>query len=185
MSPIRFFLFLAVLSAGLRAGDLAPALALQVQARVAEVKTWAADPAVVGAVVAQNGALPPAYAGMTQENWKALTILDPFVRSFSKNPAGLFLKSRKAPWVSEAFLSDAKGLKVAFLSKPSNWSHAGRPKHDQPLAGQDWQGAVELDESTGLQQLQVAVPVLKDGSPVGVLTVGISLSKLGQAASAP
>ena len=178
MSLLRFFLVALAFVAGVRAGDLDPAVAAKVQAKVTEVKTWASDPILVDAVLAQNTALPEAYAAMTQEKWKALTILDPFVRSFAKNPAGLFLKSRKADWVSEAFLSDAKGFKVAFLSKPTNWCHAGKAKHDQPFAGQVWQGPVELDESTGLQQLQVAVPVLKDGAPVGVLTVGISLSKL-------
>lgn len=162
----------------LRAADLDPAAQTKISAKLVEIKTWAADPVIVGAVVAQNAALPPEYAAMTQEKWKALTVLDPFVRGFAKNPAGVFLKSKKAAWVGEAFLSDAKGVKVAFLSKPTNWSHAGKAKHDQPLSGRDWEGSVELDESTGLQQLQVAVPVLKDGAPVGVLTVGLSLSKL-------
>lgn len=168
-----------VLATGLlHASDLDPALQRKVAAKLVEIKTWAADPVLVDAVVAQNAALPPAYAEMTQEKWKALTVLDPFVRGFAKNPAGLFLKSKQAPWVAEAFLSDAKGVKVAFLSKPSNWCHAGKAKHDQPMAGHDWQGPVELDDSTGLQQLQVSVPVLREGSPVGALTVGLSISKL-------
>lgn len=173
-------LLLAFLAAAgfLRSAELDPATQTKLQAKFAEIKTWAADPVLVGAVAAQNASLPADLAAMTQEKWKALTVLDPFVRSFSKNPAGLFLKSKKAVWVSEAFVCDAKGVKVAFLSKPSGWSHAGKPKHDQPMAGHDWQGAVELDESTGLQQIQLAVPVIKDGAPVGSLIVGVSLSKL-------
>lgn len=176
MHLIRLLALLVTLSAvAVHAEDLDPAVQAKVNAKLAEIKTWAADPVLVSAVAAQNASAP---ADMTQEKWKALSVLDPFVRGFSKNPAGLFLKSKKTAWVSETFLSDIHGNKVAFLSKPSNWCHAGKPKHDKPLAGHDWQGAVELDESTGLQQLQVAVPVLKDGAAIGVLTVGIGLSKL-------
>ena len=171
-------LILALCACITKADTLEPALQARVDARLADIRAWAADPAVVEAVVAQNARRPEAHASMDQEKWKSLTVLDPFVRAFSKNAAGAFLKSRKAEWVSEAFLSDAKGDKVAFLAKPTNWCHGGKPKHDRPMAGETWQGALELDESSGLQQVQVAVPVLKDGAPVGVLTVGLSLSKL-------
>lgn len=150
----------------------------KVDAKISMIKAWAADPVMVGAVSEQNAHPPAEYTAMTQEKWKGLTVLDPFARSFSKNPAGEFLKSKKAEWLTEAFLNDASGRKVAFLAKPSNWSHAGKAKHDMPMAGSIWQGDVERDESTGMQQLQVAVPVLKDGKPVGSLVVGISLGKL-------
>ncbi len=158
---------------------LEPAVQAKVDAMKKQVETWAADPAIVNAVKAYNTAPPADSAAMTQDKWKALPILDPFVRSFSKNPAGEFLKSKKSEAVSEAFLSGADGNKVAFLAKPSSWSHKGKAKHDDPMAGKTWQGEVEVDESTGLQQLQVAVPVLDGGRPIGSLVVGLSLSKLG------
>ncbi|MFT3784286.1 MAG: hypothetical protein QM790_19940 [Nibricoccus sp.] len=150
----------------------------KIDAKIAVVKTWAADPAVVAAVAAHNAQPPAEHTAMTQEKWKSLTVLDQFVRSFSKNSAAEALKAKKGDWTAEAFLNDAKGLKVAFLSKPSNWSHAGKPKHDIPMTGKTWQGPVEVDESTGLQQLQVSVPIMQDGQPIGSLVVGISLGKL-------
>jgi hypothetical protein len=82
--------------------------------------------------------------------------------------------------VSEAFVSGADGGKVAFLGKTSNWSHKGKPKHDQPMSGKTWQGQVEVDESSGLQQVQVAVPVLDGGKPIGSLVVGLSVGKLAK-----
>lgn len=176
LNLLRFFA-LASLAIRLSAA-LDPDQQAKVDAKFDLIKTWAADPAIVAAVVAQNSQLPPDFAEMNQEKWKRLTVLDPFVRSFSKNPAGEFLKSKKEAWTTEAFLSDAKGVKVAFLSKPTNWSHAGKAKHDNPMAGKIWQGDVEVDESTGLQQLQIAVPILKDGQPVGSLVVGLSLGKI-------
>ena len=150
----------------------------KLDARIAEIKTWAADPAVVQAVAAQNASLPADYAAMSQDQWKSLTLLDPFVRSFTRNPAATALKARRAEWVSEAFLNDAKGLKVAFLGKTTNWSHAASAKHLKPLSGAIWQGAVELDESSGQQQVQVSVPVLDGSAPIGSLVVGVSLAKL-------
>jgi len=174
------FLVLTCVAAftGLRAADLEPEQQAKVDAKIAVVKTWAADATIVAAVAAHNAQLPADQAAMIQEKWKSLTVLDPFVRSFSKNPAGEALKAKKADWTTEAFVSDVKGLKVCFLSKPTNWSHAGKPKHDVPMTGKSWQGTIEVDESTGLQQIQIAVPVLKDGQPIGSLVVGLSLSKI-------
>lgn len=178
MKPI-LCLLLSFFAAGLvHASALEPALQAKVDAKLAQIKAWAAAPEIIDAVVAQNASLPTAYADMTQEKWKSLTVLDPLVRGFTRNPAGAFLRSKKPDWVAEAFVSDDKGRKVAFLAKTTNWSHASSAKHAKPFAGQDWQGEVELDESTGLQQIQVGVPVLKDGAPVGSLVVGLALSKL-------
>jgi hypothetical protein len=170
-------LALAGFATALRA-ELEPEQQAKVDAKVAVIKAWAAEPAIVDAVAAHNSQLPADHAAVTQDKWKSLSVLDPFVRSFSKNPAGEFLKSKKDAWTTEAFVSDAKGLKVAFLSKPTSWSHSGKPKHDVPMTGKTWQGTIETDESSGLQQLQVAVPVLKDGQPIGSLVVGLSVSKL-------
>jgi len=150
----------------------------KVDAKLKEVLAWASDPVIVNAVKAHNASMPPDQAALTQDVWKGLSVMEPIVRNFTKNEAAAFLKSKKGEVVSEAFISGADGLKVAFISKPSNWSHKGKPKHDEPMAGKIWQGAVELDESTGLQQVQVSVPVLDDGKPVGSLVVGLSLSKL-------
>ncbi len=150
----------------------------KVDAMTKQVQTWAADPVVVNAVKAHNTSLPADSAAMTQDKWKTLPILDPFVRGFSKNEAGTFLKGKKTEAVSEAFLSGADGNKVAFLAKTSSWCHKGKAKHDDPMAGKTWQGDVEVDESTGLQQVQVAVPVLDGGKPIGSLVVGLSLAKL-------
>jgi hypothetical protein len=167
-----------MLSAARGAEALDPALQAKVDAQIKQIQALAADPVIVNAVKAQNASLPADYAAMTQDKWKSVTIMDPFVRSFTKNEAGQFLKSRKSDAISEAFLSDAAGNKVAFLSKPTNWSHKGKPKHDVPMTGKVWQGAVELDESSGTQQVQVAVPVLDGDKPIGSLVVGLSLGKL-------
>jgi hypothetical protein len=170
----------AALSAVQAAESLDAAMQAKVDAAVKQIQGWASDPVLVKAVKAHNASLPAASAAMAQDKWQALTVLDPFVREFSKNEAGQFLKGKKGDLMSEAFLSGADGLKVAFLSKPSNWSHKGKPKHDVPMTGKNWQGPVEVDDSTGLQQVQVGLPVMDEGKAIGSLVVGISINQLSK-----
>lgn len=160
------------------AAPLDPAVQAKIDAQVKVIQGWAADPAIVNAVKAQNATVPADYAAMTQDSWSKLTVLDPFVRGFAKNDAATFLKNKKTDVVAEAFVSAADGRKVAFLGKTTNWSHKGKPKHDVPMTGKTWQGQVEVDESSGVQSVQVAVPVLDGGKPIGSLVVGLSIAKL-------
>jgi hypothetical protein len=161
-----------------QAAGLDPALQAKVDARAATIKGWASDPVVVAATKAHNASEPAEHAAMSQNKWTRLTVLDPFVRSFAKNEAGMFLKSKKTDDITEVFVSDAKGDKVAFVSKTSSWCHKGKPKHEVPMSGKSWQGVVEADDSTGAQQIQVSVPVMDGGKAIGSLVVGFSVAKL-------
>ncbi len=154
------------------------ALQAKIDAKVKEIQTWAADPTIVSAVKAQNTSLPADYAAMTQDKWKDLSKMDPFVRGFDKNPAGMFLKGKKSDAVIRAFLSDAAGIKVAFTSKTLAWSHKGDPKHETAMTGKVWQGPLEQDKASGLEQVQVSVPVLDGVTPIGSLVVSLSVSNL-------
>lgn len=164
----------------LASADVAPALQAKLDEQIKVISTWAADPVIVEAVRAQNAHTPPEFAAMTQDKWRALTVLDPFVRAFTKNAVGQALKDKKTELISEAFVSDAAGYKVGFIAKTSNWCHKGKPKHDTPMTGKSWKGPVEVDESSGMQQVQISVPVLDDGKPIGSLVVGLSVSKLAE-----
>ena len=155
-----------------------PALQAKVDEQVKYVQGWASDPAIVAAVKAVNAGAPAANKAMTQDKWAALQPFDPFVLSFSGNPVGQFLKTKKNQVISEAFVSAADGTKVGFLQKTSSWSHKGKPKHDVPMTGKTWQGEVETDASTGLQQVQVAVPVMDGGKPIGSVVVGLQVARL-------
>jgi hypothetical protein len=160
------------------ADALDPAMQAKVDAQVKVLQAWAADPVIVNAVKAQNASLPPDYAAMTQEQWKDLSKLDPIVRGFDKNAAGVFLKEKKSEMVIRAFLSDAGGRKVAFTTKTLSWSHKGDPKHEVPMTGKIWQGPLEQDKATGFNQVQIAVPVLDGAQPIGSFVAALSVSKL-------
>ena len=158
---------------------LNPEAQIRVDARVAAVQFVATDPEIVAAVAAQNAALSPVQSAMTQVAWSRIKDDDePLIHALSSNAAAVVLRAKCGEWANEAFVSDQRGIKVAFLSRPTNWSHAGKPKHEEPMAGRVWQGAIEADISTGLHQLQVSVPVLQNGVPIGSLVVGLNLEKL-------
>jgi len=155
---------------------LSPDLQPKLDAKVAALKAWSTQPAIVAAVKAHNASSNAST--YTNESWKALTVLDPAVRAFQQNAVATWIKANKDAAVSEVFVSGADGAKVAFLTKPSSWIHAGKPKHDKPMSGKNWQGEVEVDASTGARQIQVSVPVLDGGKAIGSIVVGFSIAKL-------
>lgn len=164
--------------AALHAEGLNPAAQARLDQIRDEAAKWAVDPLVVQAVVAQNRQLPPELAAMTQEKWEALPEKSSALLVFTTHPVVEFIRTQGAGRITEAFVSDAAGRKVAFLAKTTSWSHLGKPKHDVPMTGKAWQGKLEVDRSAGTQQIQVSVPVLADGVPVGSLVIGVPVSAL-------
>lgn len=150
----------------------------KVEAKAQTLKSWGSDPAIVAAVKAHNSSPDPATKAMTNEKWASLTLLDPFVRSFGKNALGQHLKSKQSPEITECFVSGADGTKVAFLSKPTSWSHADKDKHRKPMTGSLWIGSAETDESSGQLQVQVGVPVMDGGKAIGSIVIGLKVSEL-------
>jgi hypothetical protein len=148
------------------------------------VAGWAADPVIVNAVKEQNAKGP--IPGMDNPTWKTTRRSDPAVKAFQANPAGQFLRAKLEATggaVSEAFLNGNKGEKVAFFEKTTSYIHAGSGKHDVPFStGKAWQGKPEFDESSQTYAVQIAVPVLDGGKPIGSLVVGVNLSHLEKVA---
>lgn len=157
---------------------LSPESKASLDAKIKQLQGWSTDQSIVAAVREHNANMPAEDKAMTNAQWSKLTVLDPYVRSFSKNPLGVYLKSKKDDQISECFVSGADGSKVAFLGKTTSWSHADKDKHKIPMTGKIYIGPPALDESTGLQEVQVGLPVLDKGKPIGSIVVGISVSKL-------
>ncbi len=180
-TTLRFSLMLicAVLVAPLFGGDrLNEHAQAKLDQWLEQTKRWASDPVLVQAVAAQNQTLAPELAAMTQEKWQGLSDLDPLVFALTRNSVGQFLKTKKTHALTEAFVSDARGLKVGFLKKTTSWCHQGKPKHDEPMAGKVWQGKPEVDQSSGMTQVQIALPILAEGKPIGSLVLGVSIAAL-------
>lgn len=179
-------LALAIASPAL-AFDIGPALQKELGRQAEIVKTWAAHPVIVKAVVEQNEKGP--IAGMTNEAWKSVRRSDELVKSLVQNPAGRLLVQKlgdSSGLYVRAFLSGARGEKVAFTEKTISYLHAGQAKFDVPFAsGKTWQGPPELDTITQTHDVQIAAPVFANGKTVGVLVVGVNLAKLEKTAGRP
>jgi hypothetical protein len=178
MKFLLSFALLTFMSMSSYAENLTPEQKTALDKQIEFAKELGKDAKVVEAVKAVNAAALADYKDMSQDKWKELPVLDPKVRYFSKNPLAEYLKSKKTDLITEIFANAADGTKVAFLSKTSNWSHKGKAKHDEPMSGKSWTGSVEMDESTGLKSVQVAVPVMDAGKAIGSITIGYSITKL-------
>ena len=117
---------------------------------------------------------------MTNEQWHNLSLFDPFVRAVGKSALSEYLKTIKISdeSIAKVFVSGADGCKVGFDAKTEHWTHKGMPKHELPMTGQTWIGPVKLDDSTGLVLIQVGLPVLDGGQPIGSIVFGLRAEKL-------
>ncbi len=178
MTAVHRMLATGLLLTGLSfAGEALSAEAkAKIEAKLTVLKAWGSEATLVKAV--KEAESNQAAKDMTQDKWKSLTVIDPIVRGFTTSPAAAWIKSKRDGSVTEVFISNAKGIKVAFLTKPTSWSHKGKPKHDVPMTGKTWIGEAEIDESTGQKQVQASFPVLEDGKPIGSIVVGFALFKL-------
>jgi hypothetical protein len=139
---------------------------------------WAASPIVVDAVLAQNAKGP--IPGMDNAKWKTVPENDPIVQGFINNEAGKFLTAEMAGTGGvcvSAFLNAAQGEKVAFTDKTGSYIHKGSDKFDVPFTtGKNWQGSPALEDNVYV--IQISVPVLSEGKPIGALVVDVDGSKL-------
>lgn len=175
-------LFLIVLCAAVAAvGQAPPEIKTKLDAKIKQLAALSTDPEIVNAVKAHNAAPANAEAmAMTNEQWHSLSVLDPFVRATAKTPLSEYLKARKNAddTIAKIFVSGADGFKVGFDAKTEHWTHKGMPKHEVPMNGQIWIGSVKGDDSTGQQLIQVGLPVLDGGRPIGSIVVGLRVDKL-------
>jgi len=172
------------LAGSVQAFELTAPMQKELTRQAESVRALAANPALVKAVLEQNEKGP--IEGMTNEKWKSVRRTDDLVKGFVKSDAGKLLGQKvegsDGLWV-RAFLSAAKGEKVAFTEKTISYLHAGQPKFDVPFStGKAWQGPPELDTVTETHDVQIAAPILSGGKPVGVLTVGVNLNRLAKSA---
>jgi hypothetical protein len=172
---LTFFLTFAIASLG----QAPPELQAKLNPEIKHLETLSGDPQVVSAVKTYNSATPaPEAKAMTNDKWHNLTLFDPFVRAIGKSPLSEYLKTKRDDVITKIFVSGADGGKVGFDAKTEHWTHKGIPKHEIPMTGKTWIGPVKLDDSTGLQLIQVGLPVLDGGKPIGSIVFGLRADKL-------
>jgi hypothetical protein len=172
-------MILICVSAGL--GQAPPEIKVKLDAKIKQLAAFSTDSEIVKEVKAHNAAPASAEAAaMTNDQWHSLTVLDPFVRATAKTPLSEYLKAKKSAddTIAKVFVSGADGSKVGFDAKTEHWTHKGMPKHEVPMTGGTWIGSVKVDDSTGQQLIQVGLPVLDDGKPIGSIVFGLRVDKL-------
>ena len=150
---------------------------------------YAAEPALVGAVTAQNAAGKPdqARSDALDAEWRAQVGAgaSPLVDEVMGKPASARLaeiRDASQGLITEVILMDQVGLNVAVSEPTSDYWQGDEEKWSQTyLAGP---GAVhvsdvELDESTQTYPSQVSLTVVDAaGAPVGAITFGVNVESL-------
>ena len=106
----NLFLLLAFIGSAAWAQEVPKA---RIDEAMKELVQMASDPRLVELVVSYNTNPPSEYVSMTNEAWSKLSSRDPLVKKLTQNEAAKLIRSQIKSYVSEAFLSDRKGGKVA------------------------------------------------------------------------
>jgi hypothetical protein len=179
IKPLIKIAIALLISATAGLGQAPQELQAKLNAKIKQLESFSTDPQVVNAVKTYNSTPPsPEVKAMTNDKWHSLTLFDPFVREIGKNALSEYLKTKRDDVIIKIFVSGANGGKVGFDAKTEHWTHKGMPKHDVPMSGKTWIGSVKLDDSTGLQMIQVGLPILDGGKPIGSIVFGLRADKL-------
>ena len=158
-----------------------------------ELITWTQDPTLVAAVRAQN----LAHARIGQDRIDALDLQwraeakengGPLVNDLMSRPVSITLRDKQvatAGFINEIFVMDNLGLNVAQSAVTSDYWQGDEGKWQKSYGDGTGEGAVhisdvEFDESTGVFQSQVSIPVkdLETGKLLGAMTFGVNVQSL-------
>ncbi|MDF2234441.1 hypothetical protein P2H44_17925 [Albimonas sp. CAU 1670] len=149
---------------------------------------YAAEPAIVEAVTAQNAAGKPDQARIDQldAEWRAQVGAParPLVDEVMGRAASarlVAIRDESQGLIAEVILMDQVGLNVAVSEPTSDYWQGDEAKWSETyLVGPAavHVSDVELDESTQTYQAQVSLPVISGGAPVGAITFGVNVEYL-------
>lgn len=155
------------------------------------IRTWSEDPALVAAIEAANterAGYDQARIDSLDAAWKAEVgqPATPTITPIMTNAASDFLRKQveaSGGKITEAFVTDNKGLNVAVTSPTSDMWQGDEDKFTKVFpngAAGVLFGDVELDESTQTYQGQISVAIVDPASKevIGTLTVGVNADSL-------
>lgn len=178
---------LLLLSTAAFAADFTPALEAYL---ASDIAVWADDPVLLGAIMAQNATTAThdqARIDALDGQWQAEvgSTGSALIAGVLDNPAADFLRAQveaSGGKMTEAFITDAKGLNVAATDTTSDYWQGDEDKFTNVFPAPDGHfiSEVELDDSTQRYQAQISVSIVDPatGEAVGTLTVGIDAESL-------
>ena len=155
----------------------------------ANVRPWLDEPAIINAILAQNGAharLGKAGIEMLDARWRAelSSTTRPMIEAQLSNPLSLYLKGRQRAAegvITEIFVMDNRGLNVGQSDITSDYWQGDEAKWPKSFGGSVlYIEDAGRDESTQLMQSQASLPIRdpNTGAVIGAITVGINLDAL-------
>lgn len=155
------------------------------------IRAWAEDPVLVQAIMAANAeraGLDQAQIDNLDATWKAEVgqVETPTINPVLNNVAADFLRDKvntSGGKMTEAFLTDAKGINVAVSSPTSDMWQGDEEKFTSVIPG-GAQGVlfseIELDESTQTYQGQISIAIIDPATAqvIGTMTVGVNADAL-------
>ncbi|PYF08595.1 hypothetical protein C8J30_11211 [Rhodobacter viridis] len=152
-----------------------------------DLRAWAADPALVAAVMAANeahSALSQPQIDSLDAAWKAEldTASRPTIDPILASPVSKALKAQleaSGGRFTEAFVTDNRGLNVAQAGPTSDYWQGDEAKFQETYPkGADavYVSEVEFDESSQSYSVQASFTVTDPAtkSPIGMMTVGLN-----------
>lgn len=183
----------AILAAALPFGPAAAEMDIRTAAITdyidANVRPWLTDPAIVNAILAQNGA----HAGLSQAQIDALDTrwrtelpsrTRPMIEAQLSNPLSRYLKDRQRGAdgvITEIFVMDNRGLNVGQSDITSDYWQGDEAKWQKSFGDNAlYIEEAGRDESTQLMQSQASLPITDPdtGAVIGAITIGINLDAL-------
>ena len=136
---------------------------------------WAKNPAIIAAVKESNskGGL---VHDMSNAKWEELKDADPVVKGFQTSAAGKFVSAQEDDkGIGKLYARDEKGNLVASSNKPALFNIAVRAPFKNAITGKAFvEAEVKADPTTQKKSVQVSVPIMSDGKPIGVLHTAVN-----------
>jgi len=151
--------------------------------KIAEIQEFACHPSIVDAVRLQNDRqMALSEIKDLDKQWTSTRELTAHKRALQEGKAGrlLTLKIHKNRAIyNEGFATDNQGANVLACPPTSDYWQGDETKWQAAYnggAGKTYVGPVTLDESTGVNAVQISVPILDHGKTIGVLIMGVRLT---------
>ena len=179
------FCFVLLISSVAQSENIPPKL----QQEIAKITKYANDETVIHAVQAQNQKrISMDEILKLDRDWIRGSISEDLVKTLMENHCASKLKelAKEISSSMEAFVMDDQGALVCITQKTSDYWQGDEPKWIDSFKGGAGETVVskrEYDQSTKSTLLHVSVPILDQQKAIGVLCVGINLTKLAEEAT--
>jgi len=134
---------------------------------------WAANPVIVAAIKEANAKGP---GGMNNGTWDDLKDDDPKVKALQTSAAGkMLLKWEEDKGINKLYIRDEKGNLAASSNKALLFNNVSRPQFSNSIKGQVWAAnEMKPDPTTQVMSVQISVPIMDGGKPIGVMNSSVS-----------